>query len=193
MNENRVSELKKQQKRFEDWLSKHNLVDLNPITPQKVDLPLLLSLCYDNRKDTLPLHAIWYLEKYIKVNREQLTEVIPSLVLHLGNLNCEGSERIAGNILLENFRKPMVHRFSPNEKELIIEICFNWTISPDKAVAVVANCLEILYHLIDEQDWIREELFAQINVLENRSSPALNARGRKIRQKLKKYTSNRDK
>lgn len=189
MSEKLVTELERQQRRFENWLSKHNLVDLNPITSQKVDLPILLSLCYEVRKDVLPLHAIWYLEKYIKVRREHLKEVIPSLLLHLNSLSHEGSERIAGNILLENFRNPVIYVLSDDEKEIVIETCFNWMISPIKPVAVVANGIEILYHLVDEQDWIKEELLAQITVLENRSSPALIARGRKIKQKLRKYTS----
>lgn len=179
--------------RFEDWLSKHGLSHLNPCIAGTFNLSLLLSCCYECRDDKLPLHAIWYLEKYVKVHKAHFATVVPSLLAHIGYLQCTGSERIAGNILLENFKTDAHYDLSSEETERLIEVSFDWLVDPRKAVAVVANSIEILYYLRDEQKWISDELLAHIEVLGNRSSPALIARGRRIKQKLKKYTADQNK
>lgn len=188
MKAKQAVELVRQQKRFKDWLTKHQMDTTHVFVNGGINVRKLVDLSLERRKDKLPLHAIWLLEKLVKAHPEELHVVIPLLVAHLDRLNCEGCERIAGNILLECVKNPMYHSLSEKDGEIAVEICFGWLIDEKKAVAVVANCIEFLYHFVGKHDWIKDELILQIPVLMNRPSPAIHARARQVLSRLERIT-----
>lgn len=66
----------------------------------------------------------------------------------------------------------------------VIEATFSWLAGPQTPVAVKANCMDILYLLRGQEDWIAEELAAQISFLLHNGTAALQSRGKKILAKL---------
>ena len=185
---NAVLEFEKQKKRFADWLIKHKLKAISPIHNDQVQLEKLLPLCFEERKDNLSLHASWLLEKYAKAFPERANLIVPEVIKQLDGIHIEGSQRILGNILIETLGKRNNYTLSYKEEEIIIEITFTWLITSGKAVAVVANCFEVLSYLSDKHPWVKDELIAQIDFFMKEGSAAVQARGKKILQKLKKNT-----
>ncbi len=74
----------------------------------------------------------------------------------------------------------------PEQQEEIIEATFGWLIDPDTPVAVQVNCMDILFNMSKRHDWIAEELIQQINFLLKTGSAAMQSRGKRILNKLKK-------
>lgn len=179
-------ELQKQEKRFAEWLKKHKLQDLNPIKSKEVQLERLLPLCFEERSDKLSLNASWLLEKYIKAFPEHADRIVPHVVSQLEHVRIEGSQRILGNILIETLKKKNNYDLSDQEEEIVIETTFNWLITPQKAVAVIANCFEVLGYLSDKHPWVKDELVAQIDFfIREGASVAVQARGKKTLKRLK--------
>lgn len=185
---NAVLEFEKQKKRFADWLVKHKLQAISPIHGDQVQLEKLLPLCFEERKDNLSLHASWLLEKYAKAFSENAHLIVPQVVKHLDRIHIEGSQRVLGNILIETLGKRNNYTLSEEEEEIIIETTFSWLITSGKAVAVIANCFEVLSYLSDKHPWVKDELIAQIDFFRKEGSAAVQARGKKVLQKLKKNT-----
>lgn len=183
-----ILEFEKQKKRFLDWLEKHKLHAKNPIKNDQVILEKLMPLCFEERKDNLSLHACWLLEKYIKAFPEHAPLILPKVVKQLDHIQIAGSQRILGNILIETLSKQNGYILSGEEEEAVIETTFNWLIAPGKAVAVVANCFEVLSYLSDKHPWVRDELIAQINFFTKEGSAAVQARGKRMLKKLKTNT-----
>lgn len=67
-----------------------------------------------------------------------------------------------------------------DQEEILIEQCFHWLINPNCPVAVVVNCLDILYNLRTKNPWIEEELKAQIQYLLKNPTPALTSRAKRV-------------
>ena len=69
--------------------------------------------------------------------------------------------------------------------EPVVEASFEWLIDPLSAVAVQANCMDVLYNLRSRYDWIPDELREQIGFLMKSGGPAIQARGKKVLSLLK--------
>lgn len=70
------------------------------------------------------------------------------------------------------------------QEEILMEQVFNWLIHPECPVAVVVNCLDILYYLSRKHIWIAEELKAQIDYLLKNPTPALASRAKRVLKRL---------
>lgn len=69
----------------------------------------------------------------------------------------------------------------------VLEKTFEWLADEETPVAVKANCIDILYELRGEEDWLKEELMFQIEfILRNSNSAALQSRAKKFFAKLSK-------
>lgn len=75
---------------------------------------------------------------------------------------------------------------SADQYERVIEHTFEWMIAPETPVAVRVNCMDILYILSGETDWIRDELAAQIEFFMKDGSAAMQSRGKRILSKLQR-------
>lgn len=67
----------------------------------------------------------------------------------------------------------------------VIESTFSWLTEPGAPVAVQANCIDILYELRNEDDWIADELESQIEFLLRDGTAAIQSRGKRVLTKLK--------
>jgi hypothetical protein len=84
-------------------------------------------------------------------------------------------------------KKWMVYyQLTYSDLENCLNTSFEWLINPKTQVAVKCNCIDIIYHLLEYEDWMLEELklILEKNLLSN--SPALLSRTKKILKKIKK-------
>src|SRR5690606_9538226 len=80
--------------------------------------------------------------------------------------------------------EPYAQAVRLTNREQLVETVFNWLIDPGTAVAVQANCMDVLLHMSGEVEWIRDELKLQIEFLLRDGSPAIQSRGKKNLEKL---------
>ena len=67
----------------------------------------------------------------------------------------------------------------------VLEVTFKWLIDPETAVAVRVNCMDILFNIRGNYDWLAEELEAQVHLYLKTGSAAMQSRGNKILDKLR--------
>ncbi|UUV20233.1 hypothetical protein [Paenimyroides aestuarii] len=75
--------------------------------------------------------------------------------------------------------------YNTAQKKQIIHTMFDWIILPS-AVATRVNAIHILYFLVDEEDWVKEQLIALIEQNLLLQEPSFLSRGRKILKLLQK-------
>ena len=78
--------------------------------------------------------------------------------------------------------------YNKEQKQQIVHTMFDWIILPS-AVATRVNAINILYFLVDEEDWIKEQLIALIEQNLLLQEPSFLSRGRKILKLLHKQKS----
>ncbi|MBA5792774.1 hypothetical protein H1R17_01890 [Flavobacterium sp. xlx-214] len=78
--------------------------------------------------------------------------------------------------------------YNTTQKQQIVNTMFDWIILPS-AVATRVNAIHILYFLVDEEDWIKEQLIALIEQNLLLQEPSFTSRGKKIMKLLHKRKS----
>ena len=154
------------------------------ITARNLSPALLLKYAYhDDAK--VAFRASWLLE-HTAIKTPQIIQPIyadfMALLPSRKNWSCIRSFSKIGMIVT----KPPRQWTCENEAhdEVWIEQCFDWIISPDCPVAVIVNCLDILYYLSLEQRWIQAELAAQIEHLLKTPTAALSSRANRILKRM---------
>ena len=139
----------------------------------------------------LGFRAGWLLEAIAEFDSARFAPILPQFLSKMAaqkNLSCQ---RHFSKILLimTHPKAPSSYRAAllSTDRESIVETLFSWLIDPQTPVAVLANCMDVLYYLSKEFDWIQKELSLQIEFLmEQRNSPALFSRGKRVLKKLSK-------
>src|SRR5690554_5660592 len=144
-----------------------------------------------HRDQVLGFRAGWLLEAIAEFEPARFAPILPEFFSRLPvqkNLSCQ---RHFSKILLlmTHPKAPDSYRaaLQATDREPLVETLFAWLIDPRTPVAVVANCMDVLYYFSKEFDWIQKELSLQIEFLmEQRNPPALHSRGKKVLKKLLK-------
>lgn len=90
------------------------------------------------------------------------------------------------NSCRRHYTKLMCHIFKTYEMpdgisyDNIIECSLEWLVDPKVPVAVKANCIDILYALRDENNWLKEELTFQMQFMLMSGSAAIQCRAKKF-------------
>ncbi len=155
-----------------------------------VPMDELHDLCYDDERPTLAFRAAWLLE-YIAVHHPDRFMMVAHMFFtrlpHQENPSCQ---RHFTNILrmLTHHKAPKSYQdiLRSADREQLVETVFNWFIDTQTPVAIQANCMDVLFQLSHEFTWIREELTLQIEFLLRDGSAAIQSRGKKVLEKLKK-------
>ena len=140
---------------------------------------LLLSF---HHEPEIAFRAAWILETSVLQYSERFKENIPVFL--------QRYEEQANNSCQRHFTKIMLHLLKTNaipeqfDYNTIIEPTFAWLADEQIPVAVKANCMSILFILRKKDDWIEEELRAQIEFLMKDGTAAIQSRGKKILHKL---------
>lgn len=164
-----------------------NMVALGENHQLSVDL--LHRLCYDQRRHSVAFRAAWILE-YITIHHPlRFTPIFDDFMARLPEQRNFSCQRHFTKILMTitGVRPPLSYAdaFRKTDREQMVETVFGWLIDPQTPVAVQANCMDILFNMIPEFDWIASELQSQIDFLLRDGSAALQSRGRKVLGKLK--------
>lgn len=99
----------------------------------------------------------------------------------------ESLKRCISRTLLHQLKSGIVP-YSKDQKQQIIHTMFDWIIT-NSWVATRVNAIEVLYYLIDEEEWIQEQLAAVIEQYMLLQEPSFVSRGKKILKLLRKRKS----
>ena len=144
----------------------------------------LHDLCYDTEHSKLAFRAAWVLEYLVVHYAERFLPVAGDFLRRLGDQQNRSCQRHFTNILIR-LTHPKAHKgyrevMRSADREQLVETVFGWFIDPRTPVAIQANCMEVLLHMSDEFEWIKDELKQQINFLLRDGSAAIQSRGKKV-------------
>ncbi|GHE41721.1 hypothetical protein [Sphingobacterium griseoflavum] len=154
------------------------------IKQQGFTLETLLEYAF-HRDAQVAFRAAWLLEHTLLKSPLLLTQIYPQFMKRLPeqvNWSCIRSFSKIG--MLATKRPRLCDKTDQAHDELWIEQCFQWIIQDDCPVAVTVNCLDILYYLSDDYQWVREELAEQIRHLLKTPTPALVSRAKRILKRI---------
>lgn len=137
-------------------------------TKQKIVLYHALDMLVERHIDYLNDYLDLYLEKALNETNESIKRCVSRTVFH----QLKNNKNI----------------YNTEQKRIIIQTMFDWIILPS-AVATRVNAIHILYFLVDEEDWIKEQLIALIEQNLLLQEPSFLSRGRKILKLLHKQKS----
>lgn len=158
-----------------------------------VPLAELHGLCYDELHPQLAFRAAWLLE-YIAVHHlDRFTAIAKIFLTRLPTQKNPSCQRHFTNILRRMTHprapKPYADALQAADREQLVETIFNWLIDPRTPVAVQVNCMDVLLDLSGEFEWIRDELKQQIEFLLRDGSAAIQSRGKRVLEKLRRIKS----
>lgn len=155
-----------------------------------IPLSLLHELCYDKRDDSVAFRAAWILEYIATHCPTRFTAVFSGFMARLSEQRNPSCQRHFTKILMliTSGKAPEPYRdaYAGIDREQAVETVFSWLIDPGTPVAVQVNCMDILFNMSGEFAWISEELKQQIDFFLRDGSHAVQSRGRKILDKLRK-------
>ncbi len=157
-----------------------------PVTP-------LHNLCYYQEKESIAFRAAWVLEHIALHNPNRFMPVFHDFIHRLPDQKNRSCQRHFTKILMQ-ITHPKAPSFFQDayreiDREALVETVFGWLIDPDTPIAVQVNCMDILFYMSKEFDWIADELENQIEFFMRDGSPAMQGRGKKILEKLRKSKS----
>lgn len=128
----------------------------------------VLDMIVENNPDYLNESLDFFIEKGLVETHESLKRCISRTLYHQLKHN--------GNV------------YSNTQKEQIIHTMFDWIIT-HSWVATRVNAIHVLFFLIDEADWIKEQLIAVIEQNMFLQEPSFVSRGKKILKLVAKRKS----
>ena len=110
----------------------------------------LYCLIFDNDQKTA-WRAAWAIEKVCKLQSELLTEKIPEIIAALPHFRHDGSKRC---LLLVILQSPLPQPIPV----VLINICFEWLVSPKESGAVQVNSLKVLDKISKQEPDLKQEI-----------------------------------
>lgn len=157
------------------YLSSNNISSLEFLdiiykidSKQKIVLYHVLDMMVEQKPDYLNNCLVKYLNNALKETHESIKRCVSRTIYHQLKHN--------SNI------------YNNDQKTLIITTMFDWLIN-QSLVATRVNAIHVLYYLIDEEDWIKEQLIAIIEQNLLLQEPSFLSRGKKILKLIQKRKS----
>src|SRR5690606_2212205 len=142
-------------------------------------------LAYSYHPDNqVSFRAAWLLEHICIKDPAIIAPIYNTFINRLAAQKHWGTIRSYTKIAMLVTKRKTAIPHTKEQEEIVIEQCFNWLINIRCPVAVVVNCLDILYNLRKKNPWLEEELKAQIQHLLKNPSPALASRANKILKRI---------
>lgn len=155
-----------------------------------ISVALLHEVCFYEKNDSIAFYAAYVLEYIAYRHPDRFVPVFDTFVSRLPgqkNFSCQRHfTKILMAITHPKAAKPYQEAYSRVDRDQLVETVFGWLIDPRTPVAVQANCMDILLNMSAEFEWIAEELKHQIEFLMLDGSAALQSRGKKVLDKLKR-------
>ncbi len=163
-------------------IGKKEVVSLATQSVNSVDE--LIKLCLHSNYE-IAFRAAWILELVAVAYPERFNEKLSEFIDVYVRLTNQSCQRHFTKILMSlTNMQARQDRLSTNDLEAIVETTFEWMIDPQTPVAVRVNCMDILFDLRDMDNWIADELRAQIEFQLQSGSAALQSRGKRVLYKL---------
>jgi hypothetical protein len=143
------------------------------------DMRHLLELSL-HKQPEIAFRSAWLLEQSVFFDPPNFSGLMEAFAETYVNLENDSAKRHFTKILIYFSDKGRIHFLKSIDLEFIVEKTLEWLINPNTPVAVQANCMDILYNLRQENDWLQEELKAQLFFILKGGSAALQSRGRKL-------------
>jgi hypothetical protein len=134
-------------------------------------------------RQEIAFRAAWLMESIFDHYQVQFLSTIPQFISAYAEQKNQSCLRHYTKILMSLTSKK-IGVLLPLQDE-IVEVTFELMIRPETPVAVKVNCMDILYNLRGDYDWLAEELEAQIRFYLKTGSAAMQSRGNRILNKLK--------
>ncbi|MBE7174963.1 MAG: hypothetical protein INR69_01075 [Mucilaginibacter polytrichastri] len=164
-------------------IRKKNIVNLRREF-RKSGRPLaeLVSLSF-SEDEGLAWRASWLLENVLIGKLGFYSGQIAGIFNAFPHVQWPGCRRHYGKMVarMSDPRSAFMKKWVPEKaREPVVETCFEWLINEKEKVAVKVFCVQILFNLRGEFDWVTEELRQQLPFLMRDGSAAMQAKGRKI-------------
>ncbi|RXF70492.1 hypothetical protein [Arcticibacter tournemirensis] len=165
-------------KALQQTLIKTKAVKISDLSELKgYSLTDLLDLTF-HHETAIAFRAAWVLETVQERFPERFDPLLTEFLNKYPLQKNFSSQRHYTKILFSLIEK---NRIAPGfDFEQIIESTFEWLAMEQTPVAVKANCMSILYLLKEKDDWIADELKAEIEFLMKTGGAAIQSRGKKI-------------
>ncbi|WP_257670274.1 hypothetical protein [Parapedobacter tibetensis] len=176
--------------RLATTLTKTKVPDLATLGEDTIPVVLLHEVCFYEKNESIAFRAAWVLE-YIAIQYpESFMPAFHNFIDHLHDQRNSSCQRHFTKILMQithpRTSMPFQGVYKGIDRARLVEIVFEWLIDPDTPVAVQVNCMDILFNMSKEFSWIRDELKNQVEFFMRDGSAAMQSRGKKILDKLKK-------
>ncbi len=159
---------------------------MNHILDQNIPANEFIEVIYsvDKNQKIVLYHA---LDMLVECHIDYLNDYLDLYLEKVLNETHESTKRCVSRTLFHQLKNNK-NIYSKQQKKAIIQTMFDWIILPS-AVATRVNAIHILYFLVDEEDWIKEQLIALIEQNLLLQEPSFLSRGRKILKLLHKRKS----
>jgi len=141
---------------------------------------------YEDR--TIAFRAAWLLENLFVADPLACLPELGYLLTRFKEVKYESCQRHYAKIMMHitSSKAPVGIKEKLNviDLEPIVEQCFDWMIDPKVLIAVKVFSAEALFNLRHRYPWISGELTEQLQFLMRDGSAAIQARGRKLLEKL---------
>ena len=162
--------------------SKANTNFIGGIIRQKPELIRQLWEIYLSDQEPVSRRAAWIIDTASERNPEWIEPYISQLIDLLPSFQHDGMKR-------HGLR--MISRCTvPEEKSAeLVNICFQWLLSPSEAVAAKFFCMHILYDFSLKMPEMKHELIDSIEFQMEEGTPGFKSIGKKILAKLYRETA----
>ena len=151
---------------------------------KKLPLAALHELCYKTGRSPVAFRAAWILEHVAVHHPEKFIVVFDAFIRRLAKQRNFSCQRHFTKILMiiTSPGAPQDYRlaYARADREQLLTVVFEWLVAPETPVAVQANCMEVLFNMSGEFEWLRDELKLQIEFLLRNGSAAIQSRGKKV-------------
>ncbi|SFU39257.1 hypothetical protein SAMN05216480_102200 [Pustulibacterium marinum] len=153
----------------------------------------LIQLCFDDDQE-MSVKACWLFESVYLHRVRIFPYIFPTLVENVHRLKHDSAKRPMLRVLynfLERTRFPIAFGYpfrsiiTPEKKEKIIEVCFDWLIGNEK-VAIKAYAMRILELIGKDSDWVYPELTLILQENMEKHSAAYKAAAKDVLKKMRR-------
>jgi len=159
--------------------SRRNTDMISDLVIQKPELFQELVDIYLENKEPVSRRAIWVVDTVTEKLPQLLDPFIERIILKLPEFKHDGLKRNTLRMLSRS-------SIPKSQSGLIINICFDWLISPAESVAVKVFAMDILYRFSSIEKDLRKELADSIEWRIQEETPGFKCHGKKILKKLYK-------
>jgi hypothetical protein len=164
--------------------SRRNTDLIADIVLQKPELFEELVNIYLRNVEPLSRRAVWAVDTVAEKRPELLESYLESIIETLPDFGHDGLKR---NSLRMLARSPLPQKYLGD----LMNICFDWLISPKESVAVKVYAMEILYRMSNDEPELKKELADSIEWRIAEETPGFKNHGLKLLKKLNKEMNTR--